>query len=105
MYNRKEWDTYRKFPESVKAITAKPICISKCGRVMAIELVATTLSKRKKQDPTLERQEFNARLKKLLTESGLFEVNEIRHLLSDNHVGNIGVRENGELVWIDYASC
>lgn len=104
-YNRAEWDTYRKLPASVKAITAKPICISACSRVMAIELVATTLGKRKTVDPTRERAEFNARLKKLLLESGLFPIREINELLSDNHANNIGVRENGELVWIDYAGC
>ena len=107
-YNRKEWDMYRKFPKSVKAITTKPICISKCGRVMAIELVATTLGKRARdtgEGSEPDRHEFNARLKKLLTESGLFKRDETLNLLSDNHPGNIGVRENGELVWIDFAGC
>lgn len=106
MMNRREWDTYRKFPANVQTITAKPICISACSRVMAIELVATTLGKRKTaHDPAPERAEFNARLKKLLLESGLFPMREINGLLSDNHLNNIGVRENGELVWIDYAGC
>jgi len=107
-HNRAEWDTYRKLPASVQAITAKPICISACGRVMAIELVATTLGKRAEKTGEAsyaDRNKFNALLKKLLLESGLFPLCEINILLADNHHNNIGVRDNGDLVWIDYASC
>jgi len=114
--NRAEWDTYRKFPESVKTVAAKPICISKCGRVMAIEAVTTTLRAAHRDDnrgggqpewwetEQTELCEFNEKLLALLTRDGGFSDDEIRTLMCDNHGNNIGVRENGELCWIDYAA-
>ncbi len=114
--NRAEWKTYFKLPESVRAITAKPLCISACGRVMAIEAVTTTLRAAHRDDnrggrpaewwetEDVELCEFNKKLIALLTKDGGFSDNEIESLVCDNHGNNIGVRENGELCWIDYAA-
>lgn len=102
-HNRAEWDLWRSFPKSVQEITTKPFCISKCGRVMAMELVSTTVAK---SDDHVEADgdKFNDRLKLLLKESGMFSAYEIRGLTTDNHNNNIGVRENGDLCWIDFAA-
>lgn len=103
--NRREWDNYRKFSAGVKAITAKPICISACGCVMAIELVPMTLwNSRNHRIAERDCNEFNQKLKNMLKMSGVFTAREIDQLVRDNHENNIGVRENGDLIWIDYAS-
>ncbi len=100
-HNRVEWDAWRSFPKSVQAISAKPFCISSCGRVMAVELVATTVDRRGGEFWE-ELSQFNQNLKDLLKASG-FEDEQIRSLMVDNHGGNVGVRDNGDLCWIDYA--
>lgn len=103
-HNRAEWDAWRSFPASVQRITAKPFCISACGRVMAVEAVETTLAKDPNRDYyCTDLDEFNSNLKSLLQDGG-FDEDQIQYLLSDNHANNIGVREDGDLCWIDYAS-
>ena len=106
-HNRTEWNAWRKLPESVRRITAKPFCISSCGRVMAVELVPQTLydeyKKGYRDNYSCDLDEFNDHLKNLLGDSGLFSQEEIRSLMTDNHANNVGVRDNGDLCWIDYA--
>lgn len=106
--NKAEWDAYHKFPASVKSITTKPLAISNCGRVMAIEAVEKTLYDTYRDDNnddyTYEAREFNEKLRELLKDSGEFSDGEVAHLMSDNHENNIGVR-NGKLLWIDFAGC
>lgn len=113
-HNQREWDYYWRFPENVQQLVAKPYAISDCGCVMAVELVPKTLADVFDQfcgmtDRLLKRSNveraFNLQLKTLLTESGLFDRDEVSILMSDNHSRNIGQRPNGEWVWIDYASC
>lgn len=105
-HNRAEWATWHRMSESVQRITAKPLCISNCGRVLAVELVPMTLRQDYNNDnrPNLhmDLRHFNDNLKTLLEESG-FSSDEVRELVSDNHAGNVGIRENGDLCWIDYA--
>jgi hypothetical protein len=105
--NRAEWDMWLKLPPSLRVITAKPLCISNCGRVMAVELVPQTLAQdyyaNNRDHYETDLREFNSDLRVLLQDSGLFDETQIRHLMMDNHANNVGVRENGELCWIDYA--
>lgn len=106
-HNKAEWATWHRMSESVQKITAKPLCISNCGRVLAVEMVPLTLrqdfNNNNRPNYLIDLLHFNDKLKALLEESG-FSGNEIRELLGDNHASNIGVRENGDLCWIDYAS-
>ena len=69
---------------------------------MAVELIPETL---RQHNPNCSMQllDFNKKLKNLLENSGLFTKWEIGTMTGDNHAANIGVRENGELCWIDYA--
>jgi hypothetical protein len=104
--NRGEWGSWMRMPKVLRELSAKPLCISSCGRVMAVELIPETLSQHgdKHGDPYHMRlRDFNKKLKELLENSGIFTTWEIGALMSDNHANNIGVRENGELCWIDYA--
>jgi hypothetical protein len=100
-HNRTEWNLYHRVSPSMRAMMAKPLAISSCGRVLAMEVIPSTVA-RSDRSP-IEGSRFNDRLRKLLKAEG-FGANEIADLLSDNHNNNIGVRENGELCWLDYAS-
>lgn len=106
-HNKAEWETWHRMSESVQRITAKPLCISNCGRVLAMEAVPLTLrqdyNNENRPSYQIDLRHFNDTLKTLLEESG-FSSDEVRELIGDNHASNIGIRENGDLCWIDYAS-
>lgn len=106
--NRQEWETWQTLPESVRKVTAKPLAISNCGRVIAFECIPETVSQWGERTDNFytwrdDLRAFNRNLKRLLEENG-FSRDEIMALLDDNHGNNVGVRENGDLVWIDFAS-
>jgi len=98
--NRTEYMTFWKFPASVRALTTTPYYISKCGRVIAYELVPSTVWDSDTRN-TNDAQKFNDTLAKLLKESGM-ERNAICELLQDNHECNLGVRADDSLVWLDF---
>ncbi len=106
-HNLHEWRLYRDMPKNIRAIMAEPFAISTCGRVMAFELVPQTLQQSHCGDyyeSLDDAGEFNNDLNTSLEVLG-FNEDEIWELTHDNHPNNLGVRENGNLVWIDYASC
>lgn len=105
-HNKAEWAVYHRMSKDLREVTAKPLCISSCGKVMAMELIPETLRQRANDGRIgicTELEDFNSNLKDLLEASG-FSHSEISDLTSDNHPSNVGVRENGDLCWIDYAS-
>jgi hypothetical protein len=105
--NRREWELFARLPDSVKSLTAKPLAISLCGRVMAIEMISGgTLSDWEIEtgcSPTGRLQKFNKKLEDLLAINGFDDV-EIESLIIDNHENNVAIRDNGELCWIDFAA-
>jgi hypothetical protein len=113
-HNRHEWNLWEKLPISVRGITAKPLAISNCSNVLAMEYISGgTLRKSYEHLMDIDgqypdklheaRDAFNAKLSDLLQQSGKFSTNQIKWMLNDNHASNIAVRANGELCWIDYA--
>lgn len=98
-HNRRERRAWRTASEEVRAMMAEVYSISTCGRVLAMELVPDTLST---ADRWNECRDWNQDLRNALEASG-FTPNEVSCKIVDNHPDNIGVRENGEVVWIDYA--
>jgi len=113
-HNWSEWSLWNKLPENVRAITAKPLAISKCNMVIAMEYISGGTLRKSYEDrmdadgyyPTdLEKDKnaFNQKLRDLLEKSEKFSKHEIAVMMSDNHASNIAVRANGELCWIDYA--
>lgn len=101
-HNRTEWNLYYRVSPSMRRMMAKPLAISSCGRVIAMELVPTTVARSDKHDYR-DGDRFNTRLRDFLAAEG-FSPGDIAALTSDNHNNNIGVREDGELCWIDYAN-
>ncbi len=106
-HNKAEWDVWHKMSKSAQKVTAKPLCISNCGRILAMEAVPLTLrqdyNNENRPSFAIDLRHFNDILRTLLEESG-FSSDETRELIGDNHASNVGVRENGDLCWIDYAS-
>ncbi len=109
-YNQSEWKLYYSTSDDVRNVMAKPVAISGCGRVLAMELVDTTVSKSTSGadvdfDEYLAAEKrvdkFNARLVNMLEETGMTRFDACV-LCSDNHTNNIGIK-NGRLLWIDYA--
>ncbi len=102
--NWKEWRLWRKLPLEAKLITAEVLTISKCGKVLAMELVGETLNKSCDDMDEMDRirEEFNAYLKLCLLER--FTEAQIEDMTEDNHSANLAYREDGSLAWIDYAS-
>ncbi len=99
--NRREWQLYRNAPPVLRAIMAEALYLSKCGRVLAMERVASTL---KDADPTGEkRATFNTHLEKILYNLG-YANEKISEMMQDNHPANIGITFDGIVKWIDYAS-
>lgn len=102
--NRREFRYYRNMPKPVQDLMAEVLGISTCGRVIAFELVPHTLlsSPRYRGNTARHGRGWNQKLKDILKAHG-FSWDEVYNLTSDNHYNNIGVRENGDIVWIDYA--
>ncbi len=105
--NRREWKLYYMLPANVQALMAKPLAISTCGRVIAFEFIPTTLAR---SDNLLEgmhyqdmREEFNQNLQTQLQTFFVDDPKQIRWVMCDNHANNIGLKENGDMAWIDYA--
>lgn len=116
--NQREWDLYFKVSPEVQATMAKPLAISSCGKVLAMELIPDTVYSRfyprEELSPGIalqKRTEMSNMLKTFDTDLGAalrrsrVPEKKIRFLLEDNHAANVGVREDGTLVWIDYAGC
>ncbi len=103
-HNRWEWDLYQKVSDAVRAMMAKPLHISTCGRVMAMEGMVKIL----REDangalfsyPPLVA--FNTKLKLQLEKC--YGRDKVSRLISDNHAGNVGIGFDGVVKWIDYAS-
>ncbi len=98
--NRKEYMSYWTFPASVRALCTQPYYISKCNKVIAYELMSETFY-RSKGFSSDKLDEFNDKLRDLLMASGM-DKNDARYAVADNHGNNVGVRENGELAWLDF---
>lgn len=105
--NRFEWDLYNEMSPSVQAMMAKPLAISSCGRVLAMELADKgSLYKAWDRgawtgDFNIAHREFNDLLRETLLAVGVDE-NRVSDIMCDNHGNNIGVRANDSLCWIDY---
>jgi len=100
VYNRREAHAWNTFRETTKKYLAQVHAISTCGRVLAMELVSTTLYDAMRGD---EAGQWNRQLQKQLEKGEAFSENQACGLVSDNASFNIGVRANGDIVWIDYA--
>lgn len=102
--NWREWRLWRKLPPEARLITAEALAISKCGKVLAMELMGETLNKSCDDPDEMDRirKEFNAYLKLCLAER--FTEAQIEDMMEDNHSANMAYREDGSLAWIDYAS-
>lgn len=103
--NRFEWRFWYSLPAGLRRLTAKPLAISNCGKVVAFEYVPEILASAgyKWEEEKRIQSSFNSKLCALLRDNG-FSDHEIELLTLDNHCGNIGVRPNGELVWLDFCS-
>ena len=103
--NRFESRQYREMPQPVRDLMAEVFAISTCGRVIAFELLPYTLAG--SPDHTGETYrigaDWNNNLKNVLSAHG-FSKEEVYNLVADNHLNNLGVRENGDIVWLDYAT-
>ena len=104
--NLKEWRAWHVMPESVRKMTAQPYAISQCGRVIAFEYIPQTAREFFSDSPPMNQRitEFNKELKRGLFQKMACDEDKIDHLLRDNKPDNIGVRPDGSLVWIDFAS-
>lgn len=103
--NRREYRNYRDMPQAVRDLMAEVFEISTCGRVIAFELIPYTLydSPDHEDDYANHGIKWNENLRKVLEAHG-FSGSEVSQLTYDNHNKNIGVRENGDIVWLDYAT-
>lgn len=99
IHNRREERAWRTANKKVRAVMAEVYGTSTCGRVLAMELVPKTLEESDCEEVC---EAWNDKLRNILEDSGLtYSEADIR--VDDNHPGNIGVRANGEMIWIDYA--
>lgn len=98
-HNRRESRAWKTASKEVRAMMAEVYNLSTCGRVLAMELVPETLEDSGRRN---ECNDWNRELLDALEASG-FTFGEASSKIADNHSGNIGVRANGEVVWIDYA--
>lgn len=101
-HNRTEWNLYYRLSPSARNLMAKPLAISSCGLVMAIELIPTTVA-RSPHHTYRDGDIFNRHLRDILSAEGLAPA-YVQELIADNHNNNIGVRASGELCWIDWAN-
>lgn len=101
--NRREWDLFQRASMELKPLLAQCHAISKCGRVLAMEKVNTTARNAHMNEDSDPMVGFNGMLKKVL-ERMHFSSSEVYDLLLDNHPSNIGIRKDGTMAWIDYAS-
>lgn len=91
--NRAEFDFYTMTTDEIRAKLAKPVYISRNGRVIVMERVTPW----RKAQPELSAY-------KTASEIEAF-VNKIHGCnIGDLHDGNFGIRDNGEIVVIDYGS-
>ena len=104
--NLKEWRAWQIMPEDVRKMTAQPYAISRCGRVIAFEYIPQTAREFFGDNPPMDQRitEFNKELRRGLFQKMGCDSGKIDQLLSDNRPDNIGVRSDGSLVWIDFAS-
>ena len=100
-YNRREARTWRTFREVTRRLLAEVHAISTCGRVLAMELIPQTLNDTNRRHETCD---WNRNLRSQLENGEAMTYDEAANMISDNASFNIGVRANGEIVWIDYAS-
>ncbi len=111
-YNRTEWKLWSGANAALRAKLAKPLAISACGKVIAFEFLPRTIKSLYNATDDFEVQldlllrlgKFNEDLIGLLVENG-WTMEDAKRQTSDNHGGNIAQRDDGSLVWIDYASC
>jgi hypothetical protein len=97
-YNRREARYWNTFHETTRRMMARVHAISTCGRVLAMELVPKTC-----EDAGLNVWEWNRELRMQLENSEGFTDRQATFLCADNFSFNVGVRANGDIVWIDYA--
>jgi hypothetical protein len=103
--NLKEWRAWQTMSEDVREMTAQPYAISQCSRVIAFEYIPQT-AREFLGDPTMDQRviDFNNQLRQRLLQKMGCDLDKVNHLLRDNKPDNIGVRPDGSLVWIDFAS-
>lgn len=102
--NRREWKLYHMLPKNVQDMMAKPLAISTCGRLIAFEFIPETIARSDKYAGNYLHvlDTFNSELR-IQLESFFDNPKQTRWVMTDNHANNIGVKENGDKVWIDYA--
>lgn len=98
--NRREARAWRVASKDTRTLMAEVYGTSTCGRVLAMELVPQTL--RQAGSPFGVYDKWTIALRNALEKDG-WDYNETGERMIDNHFSNIGVRENGDVVWIDYA--
>lgn len=107
--NRREWDFYNGCTDELKTMCAKPLYISKNGRVIVMERVKSTIGSwfPDYQDCLAALREFNNKLVELIDAMNGTDDYLISgaSLCSDNHASNVGVTSDGVYKWIDYAGC
>jgi hypothetical protein len=104
--NKLEWKFYNSSPSELREMCAKPLYISKNGRVLVMERIPSTL----KNDELwysdyLDKEDaldnFNHKLVHLINK--VYGKGVGLDSTDDNHSDNVGVTKTGELKWIDYA--
>lgn len=98
--NRYEARAWRIASKGTRTLMAEVYGTSTCGRVLAMEKVPQTL--RQAGSPFDVYRKWTRDLRNALQKDGWNDV-ETADRMVDNHFNNIGVRENGDIVWIDYA--
>ena len=99
-YNRRELRYWNTFRDTTRKMMAQVHGVSTCGRVLAMEKVETTLYDAHRGD---ECEPWNRELRAQLETHEALTETEAYRMVSDNASFNVGVRANGDIVWIDYA--
>lgn len=93
--NRSEWDFYHMTTDEIRAMLAKPLYISRNGRVIVMEALTPWYGHKLRF--TMDYDEIRAKLH-ILTDSAYgFKIGDL-------HGGNWGVRKDGTVIALDYAA-
>jgi len=91
--NRTEWNLYKCAPAALRDLLAKPLRISRCGRVLEMEFMPVTLDKVRGDKSWELKDEFRSHVRRQKYYSLLG---------SDIHTGNVGVNRRGVMKMVDY---
>jgi hypothetical protein len=96
--NCSEWDFYTMTTDSIRAMLAKPVYISRNGNVIVMEAL---IPWRERNDPNEEKYGYLSHWEKCLDEDMSATYG---FTIGDSHGGNWGIEADGTVVMLDYAS-